>query len=139
MRLKSAVRSILLLVTMGGCAAGTIGSVQAPGSVTLKSGTSAVISGTNWTIRFDSVVSDSRCPLGVYCIQAGEARLALQMTNPLVDPIPGEGSAFTLGSTPVARYGFRFTATEITPVKRVGKEIDRRDYRATIKIEPLTL
>ena len=123
------------LVFASACALGTLESVRTPGSVTLKPGGSATIEGTNWTLRFDSVISDSRCPIGVQCIQAGEALLALALNDPLVDPQPGDGPEFTLGATPRIKYGFKLTATEVTPLRRVNEEIAKKDYRATIRIE----
>jgi hypothetical protein len=126
------------LILVGGCALGTMESVRAPGSVTLKPGGSATIEGTNWTLRFDSVISDSRCPIGVLCIQAGEALLALKLTNPLVDPAPGDGPEFTLGALPRTKYGFRITATEVTPLRRINQQIEPKDYRATLQIESTT-
>lgn len=37
----------------------------------------AVVDGEPMTVRFASVVADSRCPVGVQCIRAGEARLEI--------------------------------------------------------------
>lgn len=39
----------------------------------------AVVQGEPLTVRFASVVSDSRCPAGVQCVRAGEARLAISI------------------------------------------------------------
>ncbi|HET7229049.1 MAG TPA: hypothetical protein VFJ16_03570 [Longimicrobium sp.] len=62
----------------------------------------AVIQGEPLTVRFASVVSDSRCPAGVQCVRAGEARLEISIQQaglePAVDtlatapPLPGQAS-----------------------------------------------
>src|SRR5262245_11986505 len=38
------------------------------------------------TIRFSSVIQDSRCPIGVQCIQAGEAEIELQLSKGRMAP-----------------------------------------------------
>jgi hypothetical protein len=47
----------------------------------LKVGSSAVAPG-GLTIRFDSVPSDSRCPINAICVQAGEGVVALTLSAP---------------------------------------------------------
>jgi hypothetical protein len=44
----------------------------------LARGETAAIAG-GLTVRFSSVVEDSRCPMGVTCIRAGEARVHLEL------------------------------------------------------------
>ncbi len=39
------------------------------------------ISGTSLTVRFDSVVEDSRCPIGAYCEWEGMARVLVSITS----------------------------------------------------------
>ena len=46
----------------------------------------AVIDGEPLTVRFASVVSDSRCPAGVQCIRAGEARLEISIQQAGLEP-----------------------------------------------------
>jgi hypothetical protein len=46
----------------------------------------AVIDGEPLTVRFASVVSDSRCPVGVQCIRAGEARLEITVQQAGMNP-----------------------------------------------------
>jgi hypothetical protein len=41
---------------------------------TLPAGKTAVISGENFSIKFEKVTGDSRCPSDVVCIWAGEAK-----------------------------------------------------------------
>ena len=94
-----------------------------------------MIENTPWTVVFDSVISDSRCPIGVLCIQAGEALLALQLASPLADPLPHDSPHFTLGTTPVAVEGLRFTQVEVLPLPRQNVKIDPGSYQVTLKIE----
>ena len=127
-----------LLAGSAGCASSIDSVVQLPGTVALKVGGGAQIAGSSWTVKFDSVSSDSRCPLGVFCIQAGAAVLVLELVNPLVDPAPGSDLHFQLGATPVLKYGFRFTQVELWPIRRQNDVIDPKRYLAKIMIEAVT-
>ncbi len=40
------------------------------------------VDATPWTVRFDSVIEDSRCPTGAMCVWAGRAEVQLTMTHP---------------------------------------------------------
>ncbi|MFL5387042.1 MAG: hypothetical protein ACJ8GN_31490 [Longimicrobiaceae bacterium] len=44
----------------------------------LARGETAAVAG-GLTVRFSAVVEDSRCPMGVMCIRAGEARVHLEL------------------------------------------------------------
>ena len=105
-----------------------------PTTVKLGVGGGAAIAGTSWTVIFDSVISDSRCPVGVFCIQAGEALLALELASPLASPLPQDSPHFTLGATPVTVAGIRFTTVAVAPLRRVGETIDPRSYKLTLAI-----
>lgn len=136
MRIRSIV-SLCGAVLLAACSTTTLSSVDLPATVTLGPGAHVGIRGTSWTLAFDSVVSDSRCPIDVVCIQAGEALLALALNNPLVDPAPGNPPQFTLGIGSVNKYGFKFTQLAVTPAPRSTVRIDRGAYRATLKVEQL--
>jgi hypothetical protein len=110
-------------------------SIRPPGTVRLKVGSGASIGGTPWTVIFDSVVSDSRCPVGAQCIQAGEALLALELASPLADPLPHDNPHVTLGTAPVTVEGLRFTQVEVLPLMRQNVKIDPRSYQVTLQIE----
>ena len=61
----------------------------ADGIHVLAAGEEAQIA-TATRLRFDRVVSDSRCPAGVQCVWAGEVRIAMSLVS------PGDTSAFEL-------------------------------------------
>jgi len=132
-----------LMLAIAGCSSNSdlLLSVRVPGSVRLSVGSSAAIVGTPWRVKFDSVISDSRCPLGVLCIQAGEALLALELTSPVADSRatgnsgPTDNPHFTLGTTPTTVEGLQFSQAEVLPIQRQGVQIDRRTYLVTLTIE----
>jgi len=48
----------------------------------LARGEAAGVGADGLTVRFASVVEDSRCPMGVMCIRAGEAKVQLALRQP---------------------------------------------------------
>jgi hypothetical protein len=126
-----------IIATMVGCASNSALETQTvtpPAVVTLAPGGSAAIATTSWTLRFDSVASDSRCPASADCIAAGEAVLAMHLTSPLVDPLPGTNGGFTLGTTPVTINGFTLTQVSVTPLRNIGETINPKSYRVRINV-----
>ena len=136
MTIRNILVSALIVSASGACSsdAGPARSIRPPGVIKLKVGSGASIAGTPWTLIFDSVVSDSRCPLGAMCIQAGEAVLALELASPLADPLPFDSPHFMLGTTPVTVEGLRFAQVEVLPLMRLDVKIDPRSYQVTLQI-----
>ena len=100
----------------------------------LHVGASHVIGTTQWSVKLDSVISDSRCPLGVLCIQAGEALLAMELTNPAADISPPDNPHFALGTTQLTVNGFRFFQIDIQPIRQQNQTIDQSAYVATLRV-----
>ncbi len=79
----------------------------------VKVGESATIAGAGLTVTFTSVVSDSRCPPGVQCIQAGNAVVAVTVTRPGTGPVK---LTLDTGGPTSARVGTR--AIELITLSR---------------------
>lgn len=96
-------------------------------------------------IGFDSVVSDSRCPLDSYCMLPGLARVQLWLVT--TDDDTAMATPIILGCNPgpksfgycsVSALGYRISLLELNPYpEHRGDTIDRRDYVATIQVEAL--
>ena len=136
MRIRHAISTIpalLLGVACSSSVATSCSDEDAP-RYALHVGGSHVIGTTSWSVKLDSVISDSRCPLGVLCIQAGEALLAMELTNPAADAIPPDNPHFALGTTQLTVNGFRFFQTDIQPVRMQNQTIDQSAYVATLRV-----
>ena len=76
---------------------------------------------------------DSRCPLGVLCIHAGDALVKVTLRR-LSQP----GADFTLhaiGGPDAADYaGYRVSLQELTPHPIAGQPIAASDYRARLVV-----
>lgn len=131
-------RVAVLLACVGlfsACASAVAGAgVQDPRPLAtpfaLQEGKSAVVGPARVTVTFEKVLSDSRCPVDVQCIQAGEASIRVQ-----VQAAGGEKAALTLsthGDRDTAAAGpVTVTLTELLPVPRVTSS-KREPYRATL-------
>lgn len=76
-----------------------------------------------------AVLEDSRCPMGVYCIQAGTVRLKAKLE------LDGhvETTEFVIGS-PVAFGNRHIALMSVAPVKKAGVTIAPSDYRFTFSV-----
>ncbi len=89
-------------------------------TATVARGGRAVIAGTGWTIKFLEVVEDSRCPIDVQCIWAGQVvvRLIGEHTDGRVTALvltigPGERGSGLIGDLRVEGLG-------VDPARRAG-------------------
>lgn len=83
-------------------------------------------------VGFTAVVSDSRCPVDVQCIQAGEAVLGLGVGRPneavrVELRTPGRGSSAEV-------LGHRVSAVRLSPLPRSTVEIAPSDYALTLVV-----
>jgi hypothetical protein len=98
----------------------------------LHVGESASIRGERATIVFDRIVSDSRCPVDVQCIRAGEARAALRL-----EPGGGPEMSFELDTDRDRSQevgGYRVTLVGVSPAPRSTVPIAPSAYRIELTV-----
>jgi GWxTD domain-containing protein len=106
-------------------------------SFRLRVGEAARVEDAGITVTFQKVVSDSRCPKDVTCIQAGEAVVLLAL-----DTEGGRSSVLELavppgGSSPAATFeSLRIAVVELQPQKESRRPIDPAAYVATLRVSP---
>ncbi len=100
---------------------------------TLLIGETAIISGEDLSLEFIEVTADSRCPEGVQCVWAGEAKCRISVTYQgstseviLTQPGGSKGSQDLLG-----RYNVRFI---LEPYPESGKQIAKSDYKLVMTV-----
>ncbi len=104
-------------------------------SFSLRVGEAARVEDAGITVTFQKVLSDSRCPKDVTCIQAGEAVVLLAL-----DTEGGRSSVLELavppgGSSPAATVeSFRVTVLGLQPQKESRKPFDPAAYVATLRV-----
>ena len=99
--------------------------------VTLKPGERAVFEADRVNVRFDKVVSDSRCPKNAQCVWAGEAVIRLTVTLPdesnkaIEVKTSATDSAATVGA-------FHISISDLQPVPTTEGSVRDSDYRVTL-------
>ena len=88
--------------------------------------------GSDIRITLSSVAEDSRCPTGVQCVWAGNARLALLLSH------GGAGTSAALNTTVEPRTasfaGHTISLVELRPQPRVGEPISQSEYVASVRL-----
>ena len=94
------------------------------------------LAGGNTRARFAAVIEDSRCPTGVQCIQAGRARVRLEVTRGSRAPVSIE-----LGTDPEASTasagGVTWELQAVAPYPEAGHERRNASYVLTLVAHPL--
>jgi hypothetical protein len=101
---------------------------------TLPLGKTAAVGDGNLTFKFVEVLEDSRCPSGVECIQAGQARCRMLIkyhgaTSDVVF-VQGGGNVPSFGE--LNSYDVMY---KLEPYPEVGKEITESDYQLKITVK----
>jgi hypothetical protein len=129
-----ALGSAFLLMSSSGCTAIQPAVIVEPGaSFTLAPGQTATVRGTDTRITFKEVREDSRCPIDVTCVWAGDAKIEIA-----IDP-NGPASPRILSITPpnnetrVGNLRIRFVG--LTPVPRQADGNVPRNYLAEFVAE----
>ena len=108
-----------------------LAKLDAEGRVTLAvSGQAEVAPGLVLTL--ERVVADSRCPVDVTCVWAGEIRVAFSLESPLTEAPRLEFELATTAPKAAAR-GFEFELLGALPVPRSTAKIAAADYRIELR------
>jgi len=136
MRLVLAVVPLLLAVSVGPC---RHHEIEAPldQPFELAVGGAVLLTATDLHVGFVRVDADSRCPRGVQCITAGEARVTF--TASAGQQAPEELRLRLRGGGPdtadvTTFHGFRLQLTELDPAPAAGVRTDSTAYVATIVV-----
>lgn len=133
----------LCIILLAGCAkdefntttvsAGTDEMVIAANSdFELPVGKTAIFMEENISIKFNSVTADSRCPTGVTCIWAGEARCKMLVSqNGQTEVVVLIQSGSSKGNGVIGGYQVSF---QLNPYPEAEFEIGPMDYVLTMRI-----
>ncbi|MFT3967689.1 MAG: hypothetical protein QM690_17590 [Sphingobium sp.] len=117
---------LMMAALLGGCAAHQARICEREGPVHL--GETAYVDGPS--VRPDKLLEDSRCPIGLQCVQAGQVRIAATV-------IGGSGKEdveLTLGK-PLQVADGTITLLSVLPQKRADQQIGPASYRFTFSFK----
>ncbi len=113
-----------------------IARAQTNQDVKLRINKQKAVYSNDLTVKFVSVLEDSRCPEGTDCIWAGNAKLQLKLKQK-----NGEWETFELNTNlekqEIEFGGYSVKITELTPTPKENAEIDRNSYVATFSVSKL--
>lgn len=102
------------------------------GDIVLQYGEEVTIKGAGISLKFSDVNSDSRCPIDVICIWAGNAGVVLQIRG-LESPEQVVVNTTTEpGSVTIS--GYVIALTRLDPYPHSTRRIEKKDYAATLHI-----
>jgi hypothetical protein len=111
----------------------TIGIAQNPDPTVgdIGVGETKLISGVK--ITFNKITQDSRCPLGVMCIQAGSVTANVTLKS----DADTENVDLVAGAVPHAFDSFNVSLESVAPIRRQQETIDPNEYIGTFRVESL--
>jgi hypothetical protein len=125
---------IVVALLCAGCA----GNPTQPGQVRLgepfelRAGRSATLD-EGLAIIFDRVTSDSRCPLDALCVSAGDAVVAVTISQGAAGP--GSRELHTDARQSEASYrSYSIKLLGLQPFPQTGRQIRAEDYVATLTV-----
>lgn len=112
----------------------TEGSAALDQPLTLHVGETAALAGTTLSLTFERVPEDSRCPINVNCVWAGNAvvRLAVRVAGATRDPI--ELHTTTIDKREATIDGFRVRLVQLAPARTEGTALTQDQYAATLTV-----
>jgi hypothetical protein len=129
---------LLVWPWLAGCAGPSdVMSVNLNEPFSLAPGQSASVSGEGLTVRFVSVIGDSRCPEGATCIWAGEVSCQMEITyeNDVVTKVLIQPGHSQPEPAVFADYAIDF---DVQPYPQVDNQINEDDYRLQLTIMKAT-
>jgi hypothetical protein len=124
----------VLSVLTAGCAGHSTAPSQQPlgQPFDLRPGASAAVEG-GLKVTFERVPSDSRCPMDALCIRAGEALVALTVSQDGRNAAARELRTDGAGSE-TSYLGFSIKLIALAPYPRSDRQILPEDYVATLAV-----
>jgi hypothetical protein len=134
-RLHSVPRFLVVFALLAaGCAGHSIGPTRTPlgQPFELRTGSSAAVEG-GLNVTFERVPADSRCPMDALCVRAGEALVALTVSQDGRNAAARELRIDPAGSETSYR-GYSIKLLALAPYPRSDRQILPEDYIATLAV-----
>lgn len=116
---------LLGVILVAGCVSPT-GTSDTPVPFTIGVGDEFVVAPDGISFRLDSVVNDSRCPVEVFCVQAGSVLLKFTWAT---SAQPAPAVLLLDSAVPDSVAGVRLTVTSVEPIRHENVPLAQSDYR----------
>ena len=126
--------TLAALIIVAACATVDTAIVAKPGvEFDLPLGQTAALSGTGYRITFDRVTEDSRCPIDVVCVWAGDARIQLTIARSTA-PADIRLLGLTPPNSDTDSNGVRIRFVSLAPAPRQSEPSASRQYVARLVV-----
>lgn len=122
--------ALVLAVLGGACGSGPTAPSSIGWQATLAPGQAASIDGTGFSIRFDEVSGDSRCPGDALCIHGGDAIVAISVIEGTTTMSYDLHTGF---DSPAVYQDLTITLVSLDPYPFSSRPFDPSEYRATLR------
>ncbi|MCI0389061.1 MAG: hypothetical protein MOB07_09910 [Acidobacteria bacterium] len=99
----------------------------------LKIDQEALLEGEGLTVRFDSVLEDSRCPEGVDCIWSGNAKIRLKSGKQKQTPATVELNT-DAGAKSSSYLNYEISLVVLKPRPKADAKVHPNEYKATLVV-----
>lgn len=127
--MKNTVLFFLITVLLYGCKGADSPLTPDVGEqFELKIGDSAIFPSAAFTVTFEDIEEDSRCPVDAQCVWSGNARILVQVngTNEILNT--------HIDSKNITIAGMKLELLSLMPYPNIDRPINRKDYTATLLI-----
>jgi len=132
--MKSLFAVLILTLAFGSL---TQTNAQTAQTINVRVGKQMKASRSKITVKFVSLIEDSRCPDDANCIQAGNATIKVTVSKAGSDPITFEANT-NLGAKGNVYEGYAIYLTSLTPIPKANIRINRNAYTATFSVSRLS-
>lgn len=128
---------LALLVAAAGTTAVAETTVKVGLDFNLRVNETAKVRDTNLKVRFEGVDKDTRCPMDVQCVQAGDALITIELAQGIAkDRYETTSHVLHSNQEPKTAQSSPFTVTVLglSPQVRSNRQIRPTDYIVTLRI-----
>lgn len=125
---------ILVAATLAAAACKGVTDVQPGQPFQLKVGQTAALPDSSLALRFEAVAQDSRCPVDVQCIWAGDGVVRLSLRTAADSSTADLHTNSGAGPASVRLGAWTIELLSLTPAPRAGQPIPAGDYTATLQV-----
>jgi hypothetical protein len=132
--MKSLFIALILTLAFGGLVQARAQTAQ---KISVSVGKQKKATRSKITVKFVSLIEDSRCPDDANCIQAGNARIKVHVSKAGSKPATLEMNT-NLGEKGNIYEGYAIYLTDLTPTPKANVRLNRNAYTATFSISRLS-
>ena len=133
--MKAFLLIVLLAIVAGGCSSSdtTFQKVPLDEIFTLSHGGRAKVD-DRFTLTFDSVAEDSRCPTGTQCVWEGNGAAVLLYESPDSSPLYFRLNTAAKFQQDTVIQHYNITLVELLPAAEVNRSLKQSDYQLKLKV-----